>query len=99
MHGPFEQATLPARVGLVQHRDFAFTDDGKYLNLVGTLGPGLWIVCGGGGKSWVSVALRIEDYYEQGHEVTLIITEPNISLPDEVNSTICGFRSFSTNSG
>ncbi|KAI0007470.1 Lipocalin-like domain-containing protein [Xylariaceae sp. FL0662B] len=41
VHGPLETATLPANIGRLQFRNFSFTSDGVYLNLVGELGPGL----------------------------------------------------------
>lgn len=41
LHGPLVAATLPANIGRVQHRNFTFSDDGVYLNLVGDLGQGV----------------------------------------------------------
>ncbi|KAI1082939.1 Lipocalin-like domain-containing protein [Whalleya microplaca] len=41
LHGPLETATLPSSIGRLQYRNFSFTDDGEYLNLVGELAPGV----------------------------------------------------------
>lgn len=41
IHGPLLTSTLPSFVGSLQHRDFVFTEDGKYLNLIGNLGGGV----------------------------------------------------------
>ncbi|KAJ9661425.1 hypothetical protein H2198_001993 [Neophaeococcomyces mojaviensis] len=41
IHGPLIAATLPSFVGSLQHRDFVFTENGNYLNLIGNLGDGV----------------------------------------------------------
>ena len=41
IHGPLLTSTLPTFVGSCQHRQFQFTEDGKYLTLVGDLGNGI----------------------------------------------------------
>jgi len=41
IHGPLLTSTLPSFVGSLQHREFKFTEDGKYLNLIGNLGNGV----------------------------------------------------------
>ncbi|ORY56637.1 Lipocalin-like domain-containing protein [Pseudomassariella vexata] len=41
LHGPLTAASLPANIGRVQRREFAFSEDEQYLNLVGTLGVGV----------------------------------------------------------
>lgn len=41
VHGPLLTSTLPSFVGSSQHRDFVFTEGGKFLNLIGNLGNGV----------------------------------------------------------
>ncbi|KAK7751969.1 hypothetical protein SLS62_006112 [Diatrype stigma] len=41
MHGPLIAASLPSNIGSIQHRNFSFSEDGEYLNLVGDLGQGI----------------------------------------------------------
>lgn len=41
IHGPLTAASLPANIGTVQRRNFSFSEDGAYLNLVGDLGRGV----------------------------------------------------------
>lgn len=41
VHGPLLTATLPSWVGSLQKRKFEFSQDGKYLTLIGHLGNGV----------------------------------------------------------
>lgn len=42
LHGPLTVASLPGNIGRVQRRNFSFSEDGEYLNLVGGLGSGIF---------------------------------------------------------
>lgn len=41
IHGPLLTSTLPRFVGSLQRRNFSFSEDGTYLNLIGDLGNGV----------------------------------------------------------
>lgn len=41
IHGPLITSTLPRFVGSLQRRNFTFTEDAMYLNLIGDLGNGV----------------------------------------------------------